>query len=385
MLKLKASVGSQGNDSIGDYRYVDTYVLSNNQDTPAISFGVKGNKDITWETNTNFNAGIDFELLLGRISGSVEYFYRKTSDLLLWFSTPISLGYSGYYDNIGDMRNAGIEMSANIGLYRNENINWDFYLNFTHYSTKVTMLPDDKKTAKVEGYEGYADGTRFIGEDLPLYSFYIPKYAGVDPQTGKSMWYKDVTDPNDKSKILGRETTTEYSEATQYLCGAPTPDLYGGFGTSIEFYGFDLAASFTYSIGGLSYDQGYAGLMSSPTSLSIGGNFHKDVFKSWTPDNKESDIPRFQYQDSYSAAESDRFLVDASYLNFQNAQFGYTFPERMTRKLHVSRLRLYLACDNIIYWSRRQGLDPRQSITGATNSAMNSPVRTISGGINITF
>lgn len=385
MLKLKASVGSQGNDSIGDYRYVDTYVLSNNQDTPAISFGVKGNKDITWETNTNFNAGIDFELLLGRISGSVEYFYRKTSDLLLWFSTPISLGYSGYYDNIGDMRNAGIEMSANIGLYRNENINWDFYLNFTHYSTKVTMLPDDKKTAKVEGYEGYADGTRFIGEDLPLYSFYIPKYAGVDPQTGKSMWYKDVTDPNDKSKILGRETTTEYSEATQYLCGAPTPDLYGGFGTSIEFYGFDLAASFTYSIGGLSYDQGYAGLMSSPTSLSIGGNFHKDVFKSWTPDNKGSDIPRFQYQDSYSAAESDRFLVDASYLNFQNAQFGYTFPERMTRKLHVSRLRLYLACDNIIYWSRRQGLDPRQSITGATNSAMNSPVRTISGGINITF
>ena len=125
--------------------------------------------------------------------------------------------------------------------------------------------------------------------------------------------------------------------------------------------------------------------MSSPTSLSIGGNFHKDVFKSWTPGNKGSDIPRFQYQDSYSAAESDRFLVDASYLNFQNAQFGYTFPERMTRKMHVSRLRLYLACDNIIYWSRRQGLDPRQSITGATNSAMNSPVRTISGGINITF
>ena len=162
--------------------------------------------------------------------------------------------------------------------------------------------------------------------------------------------------------------------------------LKAGPGTSVEFHGFDLAVAFTYSIGGLAYDGGYQGFMSSPTSLSVGGNFHKDIFKAWTPENKDTDIPRFQYQDQYTAAESDRFLVDASYLNFQNAQLGYTFPERMTQKMRISRLRLYLACDNIIYWSHRHGLDPRQSITtGSTNSAMNSPVRTISGGINLTF
>ena len=328
-------------------------------------------------------AGIDFDLLRGRISGSVEYFYRKTSDMLFWFTTPVSLGYSGYYDNIGDMRNSGIEFSTNIGIYRNENINWNFYVNLTHYTNKITMLPPDKKTKTVEGYEGYANGTRFVGEGLPLNTFYIPKYAGVDAETGRSMWYKDVLDKDDK--VIGREITTDYAEATQYLCGAPTPDLYGGFGTSIDFYGFDFSASFTYSIGGLSYDSGYAGFMTSPTSRSVGTNFHKDVLKGWTPDNKDSQTPRFQFEDQYTSSDSDRFLTNASYLNFQNAQLGYTLPEKVTQRMHINRLRVYVACDNIIYWSCRQGFDPRFSFSGTTNSAVNSPVRTVSGGINLTF
>ena len=214
-------------------------------------------------------------------------------------------------------------------------------------------------------------------------TFYLQKYAGVDPETGKSLWYMDIKDKD--GKITGRTTTSEYTDATQYLCGDPTPDIYGGFGTSIEFYGFDFSASFTYSIGGLSYDSGYAGFMGSPTSANGGTNFHKDVFKAWSPSNKSSDIPRFQYLDQYSASSSDRFLTDASYLNFQNAQLGYTLPERMTKKMFISRLRVYVACDNIVYWSRRQGFDPRFSFSGTTNSAVNSPVRTLSGGLNITF
>ena len=107
--------------------------------------------------------------------------------------------------------------------------------------------------------------------------------------------------------------------------------------------------------------------------------------QAWTPENPDSDFPRWQYGDQYSAASSDRFLVPASYLNFQNAQIGYTFPERLTSKIKVSRLRLYVSCDNIVYWSYRRGLDPRYSFTGSTNTAVNSPVRTLSGGINITF
>ena len=133
-------------------------------------------------------------------------------------------------------------------------------------------------------------------------------------------------------------------------------------------------------------DGGYAGLVSSPQGTSTGGNIHRDVMeKAWTPENPDADFPRWQYGDQYSAGMSDRFLTDASYLNLQNAQIGYTFPEKLIKRIHLSRLRLYVSCDNVIYWSRRNGFDPRYSFTGTTNSVSNSPVRTLSGGINITF
>ena len=179
-------------------------------------------------------------------------------------------------------------------------------------------------------------------------------------------------------------TTTEYSEATEYLCDDPTPLLYGGFGTSVSFYGFDVSASFTYSIGGLTYDGGYAGYMAPPGG-TVGSNYHEDVLKAWTPENSDSDIPRFVYNDQNINASSDRFLVPASYLNFQNAQIGYNFPATMLSKAKISRLRVYATCDNIWYWSYRQGLDPRQSLSGSTSAESYSPVRTVSFGINLTF
>ena len=124
--------------------------------------------------------------------------------------------------------------------------------------------------------------------------------------------------------------------------------------------------------------------MSNPEGTP-GYSIHQDILNAWSPTNTTSDIPRFVYKDTNITASSDRFLVPASYLNIQNAQIGYTFPQKWTKKIGVSRLRLYATCDNVWYWSFRKGLDPRQSFTGATNNASNSPVRTISGGINITF
>lgn len=110
LLKLKFSVGQQGNDRIDDFLYVDTYNINNSNNELSLGFSRKGNKNITWETNTNINLGIEFELLKGRLSGSIEYFNRRTTDMLNRFSVPLSLGYSGYYDNIGDMNNKGVEI-----------------------------------------------------------------------------------------------------------------------------------------------------------------------------------------------------------------------------------------------------------------------------------
>ncbi len=382
-LKFKASIGSQGNDNIGNFRYIDTYLIQNANGEVSTVFNGKGSETITWETNSNFNTGFEFGFLQGKIFGGIEYFYRKTTDMLFSFPVAPSMGYSSYYANVGDMRNSGIEIELNFTPIRTDRLQWDINLNMTHLRNKITMLPEERRTKEVEGYYGYVSGTNFYGEDLPMYTFYMKKYAGVNEE-GLAMWYMDELDANDQP--TGRRvTTTEYEQATDYLCGNPIPDLYGGFGTSLNFYGFDFSIAFTYQIGGLAYDSGYASSMYSPANRSTGMNWHKDILNAWSPTNTSSDIPRLQYEDQNQNATSDRFLMDASYLNLQNINFGYTIPAKWTRKCKIERLRVYLACENVYYWSRRKGFDPRYSYSGATTQAGYSPVRTISGGINIQF
>ena len=380
-LKLKASIGSQGNDNIGNFRYTDTYTIENANGMVSTVFNSKGSEKITWETNTNINTGLEFSFLHGMISGSGEYFYRKTTDMLLAFPVAPSMGYSSYYANVGDMRNSGVEMEFNFNPVRREKVQWNINLNLTHLCNKITMLPEERRTKTVDGYSGFVSGSTFYGEGLPMYTFYMKKYAGVSTE-GKSMWYMDVTDADGN---VTKETTTEYTSASDYLCGNPIPDLYGGFGTDLNFFGFDFSIAFTYQIGGLAYDSGYAAAMYSPANKSTGQNWHKDILKAWSKDNTSSNIPRLQYEDQDQNASSDRFLIDASYLNLQTINFGYTLPEKITRNFSVDRIRVYLSCENVWYWSRRQGFDPRYSYSGSTSQATYSPVRTISGGINLQF
>ena len=382
MLKLKASYGSQGNDNIGNYLYTDTYSIENNNGEIAVLFGQKGNPNITWETNTNLNIGTEFGFWNNRLSGSVDFFNRKTSDMLFAFSVPSSLGYSSYYANVGDMVNRGVEVELNADLIRTKNVLWSFNLNLTHVKNEVTYLAPEHKSTTVEGYKGYIDGSYFVGEGLPLYTYYLRSYAGVDPETGASLWYKDVK--GDDGKIT-RTKTSDYPSATRYLHDSAIPSVYGGFSTSVSAYGVDFSISFNYQIGGKVYDSGYASFMSSPYGTTVGTNYHKDILKAWTPENKGSDIPRLQYGDQYTTSVSDRFLTDASYLNISNINVGYTLPSKITQKFGVQKLRVYLACDNVVYWSKRQGLDPRYSFTGATNFSNYSPIRTISGGVTVQF
>ena len=408
LFKLKASYGEQGNDQIGNYRYTSQYDIVNSGGSPAAIPATLGNKDITWETQGNFNVGFDFDLYRGRISGSVDYFQRKTSDMLFSFPLPPSYGYTSYYANVGDMQNTGLELDLKFTPVKTKDFEWNLNLNFTTYENKVTYLPEERKTMEVDGKHGYSSGSYFYGQDCSLYTFHMKKYAGVDPETGKSLWWKNyerqavdadnnpvwemvngefkLDDNGNKIPVMekGRETTSEYSSADYYLCGTALPDAYGGFGTSFSWKGFDLSVDFAFQLGGQVYDSDYAGLMASPTSTSRGTNIHADALKSWTSENN-SNIPRYQFDDSYSAATSDRFLTDASYLSLNNINFGYTFDKMLTKKIGVERLRLYVAADNIWVWSKRQGLDPRQSITGSATGSYYAPIRTISGGVTLTF
>jgi len=407
-LKFKASIGSQGNDNIGSYRYTDTYDIVNGDGKVATSFSSKGNKNITWETNTNFNVGFEFGLFQ-KLSGSIEYFKRNTTDMLFSFPVAPSLGYSSYYANVGDMYNKGIEIDLSANIINKRDFGWDVHGNFTWLKNKITMLSDDKKT--LTGYdlkgnttEGYQSGSLFVGEGISYYSWYLKEYAGVDPETGESLWYKikylqnedgeyldkngNVLEDQDSSEgrvFDGTETTKKYSDADYFVVNKTgLAPVYGGFGTTVRAYGFDFSINFSYQIGGWRYDSQYATFMGSPSGSSIGGNYHVDLYKAWSADNTSSDIPRFQYADSYSNASSTRFLTKASYLNIENVNLGYTVPSKYTAKFGLSSLRIYIAAENLGYWSMRKGFDPRQGYMSADASSY-SPMKTISGGITVKF
>jgi len=372
MLKVKASYGSQGNDDIGNYRYDDSYDLENVNGEMSIIFNNKGNKNITWETNSNFNTGIEFELFKDKLDGSIDYFYRKTTDMLSKISVPYSMGYGSYYSNIGNMENKGIEIDLKSTIIRNRDWEWSVNLNMTHYKNKVLRLADERHQKELEGHWGYNDGSYFIAEGLPIYTWYLRKFAGINEE-GLSTWYMTDSDTGETT------TTTTHSNATQYLCGSPMPDVYGGFGTTVSFKGFDLSLGFSYSIGGKVMDSGYQ------SSLTLGGRVHKDILKSWTPDNKSDFFPRLQYNDQSVAGSSDKWLTDASWLNFQNITFGYTVPRTFLKKMDISSLRVYVTCDNIAFFSKRKGFDPSQSLSGSQSLTRYSPMRVVTAGINLKF
>jgi hypothetical protein len=289
------------------------------------------------------------------------------------------------------MKNVGFELTLNGALVQTKDFRWDVNFNISHVKNKVTRLPEEVKTTTVEGHNGYVnlDGSfvsmykYFVAEGLPLYTWYLPKYAGTDPETGAALYYKDILD--EEGNVIGQETTENGAQATDYLCGDATPTLYGGIGTTLNYKGFDLSVNCNYQIGGLTYDYTYATLMGTG-SQATSQNWHVDMLKAWTSENSTSNIPRLRATETYSqTTRSDRFLTKASYLSLQNINFGYTIPNKLTKKYGISNLRLYFAGENIAYVTARKGLDPRYSLKGVTNPELYSPMRTLSGGVQLSF
>ncbi len=391
-LKIKASIGQQGNDNIGDWAYTDLYTLSKASDTSMTpTFSIMGNKDITWETTTNMSAGVEFGFFRNRLTGSVDVYSKKTTDLLFWLSIPESQGSRSYYTNIGDISNKGIEVVLTGAIIRTKDFDWTVTANLSHNKTEILKLP----TLKTEAYGGFSASNDsrtyqyWYREGGPMYNAYLPAYAGVNEEGQALYWVDEAIDGNNtnpgtqpaKSKDY---TTTNFNEASYYEQGSLLPKIFGGLSTSFRYKGFDLSATFDYQIGGKVYDIQYASLMSPCQSGTDAGNaIHKDYIKSWSPNNTSSDIPRWQYGDKYTTSKSDRFLTNASYFNFQSFTVGYTFPKSLVPA--ISKLRIYCAGENLCFWSARKGLDPRYSYEGSGYTSVYSPTRNISGGIQVTF
>ena len=388
MLKLKASYGVQGNDNLGSYYpYSDQYTHSYNEETGdySLELSYKGNEELTWESSHSFNVGADFEFFSGYLNGSVEYFSRTTSDLLYSKDVPLSSGNpTGYYPvNVGSINNSGFEVTLDGNIFNTKNVQWSWNVNVSHY--KNTILELDSSIPE----EGILGSNYLYKVGGSLYEAYMRRFAGVDPETGKATWYKKVKD-EDGNWTGEDEVTDVFTEASQYELGTVMPKLYGGFGTTLRAYGFDLSAQFSFQLGGKYYDGTYQALMH--TSSGTGMAWHRDALNSWSETNTDTNIPRLDGDTSVGQTAVDNYLISSNYLSVNNVTLGYTFPTKWTTKINVAGFRIYVAADNLAVFSARKGVDPRYSMGlgsftsgSGLNSGSYSSMRTITGGVTLTF
>lgn len=373
-LKFKASYGTQGNDNIGYSRvYENLYRIDRVDGEAALTKTFRAAKDLTWEKSNNFNVGFEGKFF-GRLSANFEYYVKKTTDMI--YSRPLAPSQgspASQLVNDIDMMNKGIEIELTANLVKSHNFNWDLNFNGTHYTNELTKIPSDWPA---EGKQ-VSNFWRELGGSL--YDYYLYEWAGVNPENGLPQYYKYTKD-KDGNEV--QEIVNSSSSATRRKIGKTSiPDFFGGFGTSLKAYGFDFSASFAYQLGGYTLDSVYRDLMMSGDA---GTNWHKDIFKRWTPQNTDTDVPRVQNNYQEANQTSTRFLISSSYISLRNATLGYTLPAKLAKAAGMDGVRVYLTGDNLWYKSARKGMDVRKSFSGANGNTY-SALRTISAGVTLTF
>lgn len=382
-LQLRASYGAVGNDNISLYAYQGLFVTGmNDLSYPGILVSRLPTPDLKWETNLQFNVGMNFRLF-DRVDGSLEYYVRDSKDLLFARPLPRSTGFGSIDANIADVRNRGFELEVNVLVMNPGDFVWTADLNASHYRNEITSLPQERV------------GNWIVGKSR--YEFFMPEWAGVNPDNGNSQWWKNVfqtdeagrlvLDENGNKILVGREKTENYAEVgpqdQQAFVGSSIPDLFGGFINNFSYRNFDLSVFIYYSIGGKMYDSDYAQMMNNRAGFAM----HEDMLESWTPFNPLSQIPRISSaQSSNLGARSTRFLYDNTFVRLRNVTFGYTLPGRLLSRMNMNTARIYVTGDNLITLGSavKRGTDPEQGFDGSSSHRL-PPLKSWTVGLQVGF
>ena len=382
-LKLRASYGEVGNDggigsAPGYNADLNLYNLGwNNASENGILISQVGNKDLKWESNKQFDVAVDFGLYNNRISGTFEYYKRATADMIFAVPVPMSSGIRSIYYNIGNSENEGVEATLNLGLVRSTDFTWDFSVNASHYTNKMTKMPESQSVISSGNYR--------IENGRSLNDFYLRQWYGVDSNDGLALFVQDseLTDnATTRTMADGTKVTTDYTRAQFDYSGSAIPKVYGSFTNRFTFKGFYLDALFTYQWGGKLYDSNYASLMSPNPN---GSAAHVDILKSWKNPGDITDVPKLTTVNTVNAtAASSRWLVSSDYISLRQATLGYNVNKDYIETIGLVGLKLFVSGENLWAKTAKKGLEPIQSFNGTT-SYRYIPSRIVSVGLNATF
>jgi len=367
-LTLRASYGAQGNDNVGYYAYQALYSIGSFLGETTLTTSRLDTPELSWETNLNANIGLDFSLWSNRLFGTVEWFQRTSKDLLFARDLVPSSGFSSIDDNIGKVRNYGWEFTLGGTPILTRDWTWRLSVNATTYKNEIVNIPTDVMWS----------GTKKWVKGGSLYDFWMYEWAGVDPETGDAQWYMTDTETGERVK------TTNYGSLTsqdKVKVGNALPKVSGGFQSDLTWRDLSLSMAFAYSIGNKIYNRDKASLMG--VSGANGSTMSKDLLNRWTPENTQTDVPRLEYdQTSYFTSASTRWLVDGSYLRLKTVTLNYNLPKKWIQPAMLKDVSIYVQGENLLTFSKQQGLDPEQALGGVTYWRYPA-MKTLSFGINV--
>lgn len=378
-IKFSASYGKVGNMPSKDVIPYSTYRYSFNYGEQAGGYprGVN-NPDLRWESVKPFNAGLDLAFFKNRLNLGVAYYHKETSDMI--FSIPLSLAQAGYtvvnsspyaikYVNVGTMSNSGFEFNISADIIKTEDFRWNLGGNLGTLNNKVT---------KLFGGNDVISGSRILREGEVANAFYMRKWAGVDRDTGKPLWYINGKDG---------ETTSNYNQAKMEIQGSPYATLFGGVDTQIEIKNFTIDAQMSYGFGSKIYG-GYMNYLFSDGQYVASYPGVADQLDYWTPENKDAlnPAPIFGKGNLNASATSTRFLYKGDHLRLRSLKVAYTFNKNTLSGTGLSAVQIYLVGNNIWTYTFDKNLkfDPDFQVGGTSSLAL-PPMKTYSLGVNLTF
>ncbi len=375
-LRLKLNYGTQGNSSIP--LYASNALLGTIHYTEDIAFGVVsiGNPDLSWERQGMLSAGVDLGLFDDRLKMDLSYYHRKTTNMLMNVPLPYSTGYSARWQNVGAMTNQGVDFTLEYNFIRTKE--WNAYFNTTlNFNAERVDKLFSEKTNK----DGYVVGAIKYEVGKPI-RYYYPRFAGIDRETGKQLWWK--TDENGK-----RVKTDVYSDKLKETIdyARVSPYLTGGFSMGVTWRNqLSLSMDWNYSVGAWSMNNTrFFTEGNSDSFLYV--NRSKKLLKEWSPKMPKNFTPLAPKYDEQLVFD-DRLLENTSYLRLKNLQLSYTFPKSLLKKQNfISGVKVYFSSRNLATICSKSftGFDPEAS--GAQGIAINVYPNTTQfvGGLQLMF
>ncbi|MDQ3683082.1 MAG: TonB-dependent receptor [Bacteroidota bacterium] len=383
-LKLRASYGTTGNAEIGDYAALGLYSISSTVSyagAPGAAPTQKPNPDLTWEKQKAVNLGLDITLL-NQIDLSFDVYQKTANDLLFQKPLPATTGYTSVWENIGTVRNKGIEFNLTTKNFTGKLFTWETNLNMAFNRNKVLALNEGALFSN-------SAGTQPIGLGHDIDEWYMPVWAGVDPANGDPLWEKIITDADGNRFVTYSNSYNAVATTSrQFLGKSAAPKFTGGISNTLAYKGFSLTAFLNFVYGNYIYNNtrfffDNDGVYEAYNSMVLA--------EGWGRWEKPGDIvthPKPVFGGAASGtsnASSSRYLEEGSYIRLRNVTLGYDLAKSVISKLNLSTARVFISGDNLWTGTNFTGTDPEVVLSSGSSSFRYPISRKILFGINISF